>query len=62
MNQLASDACFDDETYVVVSRIVDEANKLVATMLKAKGQVQQKWEGYQHRQGENKRQQKPEAQ
>ncbi|KAM0867427.1 hypothetical protein ACQ4PT_042022 [Festuca glaucescens] len=39
MNQLASDACFDDDTYVAVSRIVDEANKVVATMLKAKGQV-----------------------
>jgi hypothetical protein len=41
MNQLASDACFDDDTYVDVSRIVNEATKLVATMLKAKGQVQQ---------------------
>ncbi|KAM0904309.1 hypothetical protein ACQ4PT_018099 [Festuca glaucescens] len=61
MNQLASDACFDDDTYVAVSRIVDEANKVVATMLKAKGQVQQEGEGYQHRQGENQRQQKPEA-
>ncbi|KAM0827701.1 hypothetical protein ACQ4PT_068019 [Festuca glaucescens] len=61
MNQLASDACFDDDTYVAVSRIVDEANKVVATMLKPKGQVQQEGEGYQHRQGENQRQQKPEA-
>ncbi|KAM0844247.1 hypothetical protein ACQ4PT_057182 [Festuca glaucescens] len=61
MNQLASDACFDDDTYVAVSHIVDEANKVVATMLKAKGQVQQEGEGYQHRQGENQRQQKPEA-
>ncbi|KAM0845422.1 hypothetical protein ACQ4PT_056386 [Festuca glaucescens] len=61
MNQLASDACFDDDTYVAVSRIVDEANKVVATMIKAKGQVQQEGEGYQHRQGENQRQQKPKA-
>ncbi|KAK1685421.1 hypothetical protein QYE76_046269 [Lolium multiflorum] len=45
MNQLASDACFDDDTYVAVSRIVDEASKVVATMLKAKGQVQQEGEG-----------------
>jgi hypothetical protein len=61
MNQLASDACFDDDTYVAVSRIVDEASKVVATMLKAKGQVQQEGEGYQHRQSEDQRQQKPEA-
>nr|XP_051221755.1 protein FAR1-RELATED SEQUENCE 4-like [Lolium perenne] len=61
MNQLASDACFDDDTSVAVSRIVDGANKVINTMLKAKGQVQQEGEGYQHRQGENQRQQKSEA-
>jgi hypothetical protein len=35
MNDLASDACFSEDTYVVVSNMVDEASKLVASMRRA---------------------------
>jgi hypothetical protein len=35
MNDLASDACYDDETYKTVSTMVDEASKLVAVMRRA---------------------------
>lgn len=41
MNDLASDACYNDETYVVVSRMVDEARKLVAAMRRAQHDEQQ---------------------
>ncbi|KAM0837696.1 hypothetical protein ACQ4PT_061464 [Festuca glaucescens] len=61
MNQLASDACFNDETYVVVSSMVDEASKLVATMRKAKIQVQQEGDDWVPQQGENQKQQQAEA-
>lgn len=32
MNELASDACFTDETYVAVSKMIDDAKRLVANM------------------------------
>jgi hypothetical protein len=35
MNDLASEACYNDETYVVVSEMVDEARKLIAAMRRA---------------------------
>jgi hypothetical protein len=41
MNDLASDACYDDETYKTVSTMVDEASKLVAAMHKAQHNEQQ---------------------
>jgi hypothetical protein len=44
MNDLASDACFNDDTYVVVSSMLDEATKLVATMRRAQNDVQQEVE------------------
>jgi hypothetical protein len=45
MNDLASDACFDDSTYDVVSSMLDEATRLVATMRTAQTDVQQEGEG-----------------
>jgi hypothetical protein len=41
MNDLASDACYDDDTYKKVSSMVDEASKLVATMRRARQNEQQ---------------------
>ena len=41
MNDLASDACYTDETYVVVSKMIDEASKLVATMRRTQSGPQQ---------------------
>jgi hypothetical protein len=41
MNDLASDACYDDETYKTVSTMVDEASKLVAAMRRAQHNEQQ---------------------
>ena len=44
MNNLASDACFNNETYAVVSGMVDEARKVVATMRRAEIAAQQQAE------------------
>jgi len=40
-NDLASDACFNDETYRVVSTMIDEARKIVAAMRSALDDAQQ---------------------
>jgi hypothetical protein len=42
MNDLASDACYNDETYIVVYGIVDEARKLIAAMRRAQNEEKQK--------------------
>lgn len=44
MNDLASDACFADDTYAVVSGMINEAKKVVAQMRIARNQVQQEGE------------------
>jgi hypothetical protein len=41
MNDLASDACYDDETYKTVSTMVDEASRVVAMMRRARHNEQQ---------------------
>jgi hypothetical protein len=41
MNDLASDACYDDETYKTVSNMVDEASRVVAMMRRARHNEQQ---------------------
>jgi hypothetical protein len=41
MNDLASDACFTDATYTIVSKMVDEASKMVATMRRDSHGLQQ---------------------
>jgi hypothetical protein len=41
MIDLASDACYDDETYKTVSTMVDETSKLVAAMRRARHNEQQ---------------------
>ena len=57
MNNLASDACFTDDTYAVVSRMVDEAGKVVAKMRRARNSLQE-----QEEEEENVPPQQPEAQ
>lgn len=44
MNNLASDACFNEDAYAVVSSMVDEATKVVATMRRAQHVAQQQEE------------------
>ena len=41
LNCLASDACYGDDTYEVVSNMADEASKVVAAMTRAREAVQQ---------------------
>jgi hypothetical protein len=41
MNDLTSDACYDDETYKMVSIMVDEASRVVAMMRRARHNEQQ---------------------
>jgi hypothetical protein len=41
MNDLASDACYDDETFKTVSTMVDEASKLVFAMRRTRHNEQQ---------------------
>jgi hypothetical protein len=40
MNDLASNACVADDTYALVSTVIDEANQKVATMRKSQGVAQ----------------------
>ena len=55
MNDLASDACFDDGTYSFVSRMIDEASKTVAAMKRANNAAEQEVDegDLQQQQGEN---------
>jgi hypothetical protein len=51
LNDLASDACYNYETYVVVSGMVDEARKLIAVMRRP--QNEEKLKGKDHVPGDN---------
>ena len=52
MNDLASDACFADDTYEVVSNMVVEAAKIVATMRRAHNEATQDGEGSETEEGD----------
>ncbi|KAM0846445.1 hypothetical protein ACQ4PT_055647 [Festuca glaucescens] len=41
MNNLASDACYTEDTYAIVSSMVDEASKVVTNMRRARNGLQQ---------------------
>nr|XP_051190554.1 uncharacterized protein LOC127303882 [Lolium perenne] len=41
MNNLASDACYAEDTYAIVSSMVDEASKIVTNMRRARNGMQQ---------------------
>lgn len=64
MNDLASDACISDDTYAVVSGMIDEARKIVGTMRRAQAVAQQVGEDdatTQVQNRENQQQQPPET-
>nr|XP_051219333.1 uncharacterized protein LOC127336545 [Lolium perenne] len=52
MNNLASDACYAEDTYAIVSSMVDEASKIVTNMRRARNGMQQQQEGMQPEQHE----------
>ncbi|KAK1667546.1 hypothetical protein QYE76_055705 [Lolium multiflorum] len=52
MNNLASDACYAEDTYAIVSSMVDEASKIVNNMRRARNGMQQQQEDMQPEQHE----------
>jgi hypothetical protein len=52
MNNLASDACYAEDTYAIVSSMVDEASKIVTNMRRARNGMQQQQEDMQPEQHE----------
>ena len=52
MNNLASDACYAEDTYAIVSSMVDEASKIVTNMRRARNGMQQQQEDIQPEQHE----------
>ena len=62
MNDLASDACFADDTYEVVSSMIGEAAKIVATMKRARNEATQDVEGSEAEEGDQDQNNGPQQQ